>query len=55
MPSSHKPGAKAPAAGIYKATSGGMEIVLKRGDRFPPTKAGGSWAEKQVIGKKPKK
>ena len=51
---SHKPGAKAPAAGIYKSSPGGMEIVLKKGDRFPPTSAGGHWVDKQVIGRKPK-
>lgn len=50
----HKPGSKAPASGIYRPTKGGTEIALSRGNRFPPTKAGGSWVAKQIIGKKPK-
>lgn len=52
---SHKPGAKAPASGIYKSAPGGKEIVLKQGDRFPPTTAGGHWTESKVIGKKRKR
>ena len=51
MAASHKPGAKAPASGIYKPTKGGSEVALSRGNRFPPTKAGGSWVPKTLIRK----
>ena len=54
MASGHKPGTKAPASGIYRSTSGGTEIALSRGNRFPPTKAGTSWVPKQLITRKPK-
>ncbi len=52
MASGHKPGTKAPASGIYKSTTGGSEVALSRGNRFPPTKPGGSWVPKQLTTKK---
>jgi hypothetical protein len=48
---SHKPGEKAPASGIYKPTKGGTNVALSRGDRFPPTKPGGTWKPETIIKK----
>ncbi|MFI5259826.1 MAG: hypothetical protein ACHQ01_09505 [Candidatus Limnocylindrales bacterium] len=55
MASGHKPGTKAPASGIYKPTKGGSDVALSKGNRFPPTAAGGTWEPKQLIAKKLKK
>jgi hypothetical protein len=54
MAEGHKPGAKAPASGIYRPTTGGTEIALSKGNRFPPIKAGGTLVAKHLIQKKSK-
>ena len=38
-----KPGQKTPQSGIYRPTKGGSEVALSKGDRVPPTKAGGGF------------
>jgi hypothetical protein len=55
MAKGHTPGSKAPASGIYKPTKGGSDVALSRGNRFPPTKQGGTWVPKQIITKSPKR
>ncbi len=41
-----KPGMKTPQSGIYRPTKGGAEVAISKGDRVPPTKAGGGFVLK---------
>jgi hypothetical protein len=54
MADGHKPGTKVPASGIYEPTKGGSDVALSKGNRFPPTKPGGTWVPKHLIAKTPK-
>lgn len=41
-----KPGNVTTQSGIYKPTKGGSEVAISKGDRVPPTKAGGGFVLK---------
>lgn len=45
----YRPGERVPASGIYRPTEGGTDVALSRGNRFPPTKAGGGWVVRELI------
>ena len=38
-----KPGNIAPKSGIYTPSKGGAQVAISKGDRLPPTKAGGTF------------
>ena len=44
----NKPGEIVKHSGIY-GTTGGREAALSKGDRFPPTVAGGHWQPKYLT------
>jgi len=46
MPTTLRPGQKAPVSGIYSPTKGGAEVAISKGDRVPPTKQGGGFVLK---------
>jgi hypothetical protein len=54
MGSMNKPGNIVDRSGIYK-TVGGREATLSKGDRFPPTAAGGGWTPVQLTKTAPRK
>jgi hypothetical protein len=50
----NKPGQIVDRSGIYK-TVGDREAALSKGDRFPPTVAGGGWAPVHLTKTAPRK
>lgn len=50
----NKPGRIVDKSGIYK-TTGGREAALSKGDRFPPTVAGGGWTAERLVRTIPRK
>jgi len=44
-----RPGETCPASGLYEDAAGERQIALSKGDRFPPTRRGGTWHLVQIT------